>query len=74
MRGFDARIDSMIVLMSTLIRGGFMSIESRRLARLRMDVLAVLGSIAAMALIALGTPVIGLSICIATLLPLILRD
>lgn len=51
-----------------------MSIESRRLARLRMDVLAVLGSIAAMALIALGTPVIGLSICIATLLPLILRD
>ncbi|WP_156965864.1 hypothetical protein [Paraburkholderia bannensis] len=51
-----------------------MSIESRRLARLRLDVLAVLGSIAAMTLIAFGNPVVGLGICIATLMPLVLRD
>ncbi|MBB3258606.1 Flp pilus assembly protein TadG [Paraburkholderia bannensis] len=47
------------------------SIESRQLARRRLGALAVLGAIVAPGLIALGAPVIGLGVCIATLVPLI---
>lgn len=50
------------------------TMESRRITRRRLDTLAVLGSITAMGLIVLGAPVIGLGVCVATLVPLIVRD
>jgi hypothetical protein len=50
------------------------AMEGRRITRRRLGGLAVLGSIAAMGLIVLGAPVIGLGVCIATLAPLILSD
>jgi hypothetical protein len=50
------------------------AMEGRQLARRRLGGLAVSGSIAAMGLIVIGAPVIGLGVCIATLAPLILSD
>jgi len=47
------------------------SFNCRRLVRARLHVIALLGAAAAMTSIAIGEPVIGLAVCIATLAPLV---
>ena len=47
------------------------SFNCRRLVRMRLHIVALLGAAAAMTSIAIGEPVIGLAVGIATLAPLV---
>ncbi|MFT4065764.1 hypothetical protein [Paraburkholderia sp.] len=71
-RPFDSRMSKAFSTREAKTRRAVF--ERRHLARQRLDIVALAGSAAAIAAIALGAPVAGLAIWVATLAPLVFES